>query len=218
MDNDSEPVEQDPRSFLLLSVALELGLGVVALVLGGIFGPDPRDVVPQLGEIGQLARGLGWGLLAALPMLVAIQLLERLPIEPVRKLQKETEERLVALMAAYTLPELGVISLCAGVGEEMLFRGWLMMSLAGPAPEWQTPTLVLAVVISSIAFGLAHPITPAYVVVTGVIGVYLALLLVWTGNLLVPVTAHAFYDFVQLVFITRGARRDKEISGRGSRQ
>lgn len=218
MDDDREPVEQDPQSFLLLSVVLELGLGVVALVLGGIFGPDPRSVIPLMTETWQLTGGLGWGLLAALPLLVAVQLLERLPIEPLRRLQKETEERLVALMAAFNLPELGVISLCAGVGEEMLFRGWLMMSIAGPVQEWQTPSLVLAVVISSIAFGLAHPITPGYIVVTGVIGVYLAMLLVWTGNLLVPITAHAFYDFVQLVLITRGAGRAGGINGPGPRR
>lgn len=207
MDDDSKPIKQDPQSFLLLSVVLELGLGVIALVLGGIFGPDPRHVVPPVEEGWQVASGVGWGLLAALPMLAAIQLLERLPIEPIRRLQKETEDRLIALMSSFTLAELGLISLCAGVGEEMLFRGWLMMSLAGPTAEWQMPTLVLAVVVSSIAFGLAHPITPAYVVVTGVLGVYLAMLLVWTQNLLVPITAHAFYDFVQLVFITRAVRR-----------
>lgn len=205
MDDDNEPVEQDPQSFLLLAVVLELGLGVVALVLGGLFGPDPRDVVPLVGEIWQLVSGLGWGILASLPLLVGVQLLERLPIEPIRRLQKETEERLVALMAQFSVPELGLISLCAGVGEEMLFRGWLMMSIAGPIQQWQTSTLVLAIVVSSIAFGLAHPITPGYVMVTGVIGVYMAMLLVWTGNLLVPIMAHAFYDFVQLVVITRGA-------------
>lgn len=206
MPDETEPVEQDPQPFLLTAVVLELALGLVAIGLGWIWGADPRDLVPEIGEPWRLAGGIGWGLLAALPLLIVIQLLERLPLEPIRNLQRETEERLLAMISGFSLLELGLISLCAGVGEELLFRGWLMMSLAGPIEQWQTGTLAAAVVLSSIAFGFAHPITRSYVVITAVIGVYLGVLLVWTGNLLVPITAHAFYDFVQLALASRLGR------------
>lgn len=216
MDDDDEPLDQDPQPFLMTAVGLELALGLTAILLSWAWGADPRNLVPQIDEPWKLARGLGFGVLAALPMLVVIQLLERLPIQPIRELHKATEERLLAMISGFSIPELGLISLAAGVGEELLFRGWLMMSLAGPIDRWQTPALVIAVVLSSIAFGLAHPITPGYVVVTAIIGVYLAMLLVWSGNLLVPIAAHACYDFVQLVVATRTGNRSPATSGPGT--
>ncbi|WP_164100947.1 CPBP family intramembrane glutamic endopeptidase [Candidatus Laterigemmans baculatus] len=214
MEDDDEPLEQeskrnqDPPPVLLTAVGLELALGLAAILLSWAWGADPRERVPRIHEYGELARGIGFGILAAVPMLLLIQLVERLPIDSIRDLREETEERLLGMLSGFSVSELGLISLAAGVGEELLFRGWLMMSLAGPIEHWQTPTLVMAIVLSSIAFGLAHPITPAYVVVTAVIGVYLAMLLVWSGNLLVPIAAHAFYDFVQLVVATRAERSE----------
>ncbi len=200
--DDNEPQAQ---SFLIFSVVL--GLGAIALLLGWFLGPDPRDLVPAWRDISGIAWGCGLGVLAALPMLLLVFLVEQLPWAAVKQLQEATEEKLVKLMAGFTYAELAAVSLCAGVGEEMLFRGWLFMHLAGPMAQWQTPVLAAAVFASSLAFGLAHPISPLYIIITGLIGVYLALLMIWTENLLVPVAAHAFYDFVQLVIATRQFRR-----------
>lgn len=208
MDEEDDSIEQTPESFLLVSVVLELGLGVVAVVLGVLLGPDPRDVLPLPGQWGQILTGIGLGVLAAIPLLIVVQLLEHLPIKSIQDLQKATEERLLGAMSKLRTVDLLTVSICAGVGEELLFRGWLMMSLSGPMNQWTTGPLVAAVVISSLVFGIAHPITPAYIVVTGLIGVFMAMLLVWTGNLLVPITAHAFYDFIQLVLATRALRTE----------
>lgn len=204
---EEQPPEQTPESFLTISIILELGLGAVAIILGAIFGPDPRNVVPQLDQWQSILIGIGLGMLAALPLVGAVQLLEHLPLEPIRELKRTTEEKLMGVMVQLRTVDLLGISICAGVGEEMLFRGWLMMSLSGPMADWTTPMLAMAVILSSIAFGLAHPISPMYVVVTGLIGVYMALLLIWSGNLLVPIAAHAFYDFIQLVLMTREIRQ-----------
>lgn len=212
MDDDHQPLDQDPSPFLLTAIGLELALGLVAIALSWAWGADPRDLVPQIHQHWDLARGLGFGILAAAPILIVIQLVERLPIKAIRDLQEATEERLLGMISGFSVPELGLISLAAGVGEELLFRGWLMMSLAGPIEHWQMPALVTAIGLSSIAFGLAHPITPGYIVVTAIIGVYLAMLLVWSGNLLVPIAAHATYDFVQLVIATRLGNRSPAAS------
>ena len=62
--------------------------------------------------------------------------------------------------------ELILISICAGVGEELLFRGWLLYWLAGYAPAGAESRMFeygAALVASSIAFGLVHPITKLYV-------------------------------------------------------
>jgi membrane protease YdiL (CAAX protease family) len=159
---------------------------------------------------------IGIGIVAALPLLAVINLLERLPLQSVRKLQEETEQKLIKLMAGFSYKELATVALCAGVGEEMLFRGWLMMHLAGsvdmatlnaqPFAGLTSPTVLLAIAGSSIAFGLAHPITPLYIVITGLIGVFMAVLMITTGSLIAPIAAHAFYDLVQLVIAVRQYR------------
>lgn len=208
MDEDDQSIEQTPESFLIVSVLLELGLGVVAIILGLTLGPDPRDVLPLPGQWNQILVGLGLGILAAIPILIAVQLIELLPLQPIRDLQKATEERLLGAMAKLRTIDLLTVSICAGVGEELLFRGWLMMSLAGPIGQWEMGVLTAAVIVSSIVFGMAHPITPAYIVITGLIGLYLAMLLVWSGNLLVPIAAHAFYDFIQLILATRALKAE----------
>ncbi|XZE53767.1 CPBP family intramembrane glutamic endopeptidase [Planctomycetaceae bacterium SH139] len=212
MDDDFEPEEQTPEGFLRVAILMELGLGLVALVLGVIFGPDPRELVPDWFDYLGLGSGLLWGVLAAVPMVLAVQLLEKLPLKAIRDLQKVTEERVIGLMLHLRNSELAIVSMCAGVGEEMLFRGWLFMGLAGAVTDWDTSSLAIAVVFSSVAFGLAHPISPAYIVVTGLMGIYFAMLLIWSENLLVPIVAHAVYDFVELVLATRAMRQEAKAT------
>lgn len=208
--DDFDPAEsQTPESFLIFSLILEMGLGGVALLLGLFLGPDPRTMVPMPEDWLAIAKGLGIGTLAALPLLGVVQLLEHLPLKPIKELRKLTEEKLLKLMKEMRAVDLAGISICAGVGEELLFRGWLFMALAGPASEWTPALLILPVIGSSIAFGFAHPVSPAYIVVTGLIGVYMAILLIVTGNLLVPIAAHAFYDFLQLILATREMRKQE---------
>ncbi len=61
-------------------------------------------------------------------------------------------------------------------------------------------------VLASILFGLAHPLTTGYAVMAAIFGVYLGLLWLWSGNLLVAITAHAIYDFLALLYLVRRHR------------
>lgn len=63
--------------------------------------------------------------------------------------------------------------------------------------------MVLALILAAVAFGAAHLITWTYAVVTTIIGAYLGLLWIWTGNLLTPMVTHAVYDFIALVYFLR---------------
>jgi uncharacterized protein len=92
---------------------------------------------------------------------------------------------------------LALLAALAGLGEEALFRGVLQPWLAGAMPPWA------ALVLAALLFGALHPMSPAYVVLAGLAGAYFGALLVLTGNLLVPIVAHAGYDFVALLVLAR---------------
>ena len=91
------------------------------------------------------------------------------------------------LRAAYLL------SVTAGVVEEIVYRGFVLWCLFLYFPDW------LALVISSVAFGLAHIYQGwAGVFKTGVLGLVLAMIYVGTGTIWVPVIIHALIDVLQM--------------------
>jgi membrane protease YdiL (CAAX protease family) len=83
------------------------------------------------------------------------------------------------------------LSLAAGVGEEIVFRGYLLAyfdSLVGPAG---------AVLASSLIFGVGHTYQGAAgIVKTGIAGLLFAGAYVATGSLLAPMLLHAVTDAV----------------------
>ena len=83
----------------------------------------------------------------------------------------------------------------------MLFRGLVQHGLANwLAPPWG---IWLALAIASVAFGCAHMLSATYAILAALIGLYLGLLLVWTGSLLTPAVAHGLYDFIALLYLVR---------------
>ena len=57
-------------------------------------------------------------------------------------------------------------------------------------------------------FGLAHSVTRTYAILATIIGLYFGWLWLATGNLLVPITTHAVYDFLALVYFVRIRARE----------
>ncbi|TWU56383.1 CAAX amino terminal protease self- immunity [Rubripirellula tenax] len=225
--DDTEAGDQSPDDVFLTAVLFESALGVLAILLGLWLGPDPRAWVPEIDlsvfaipvdweALIPIGTGVGYGALAAIPMLVAIDLLRRLPWEPVRELERLSDDGLIKSLLQLRASEMIVISLCAGIGEELLFRGWLMYwladgwKLADEASVAVSPEFALGagLVGSSIAFGLVHPLTKLYVVVATVMGFYFGGLLIWSENMLVPITAHATYDAVQLMLSSRSLKKE----------
>ncbi|MCA1686202.1 MAG: CPBP family intramembrane metalloprotease [Planctomycetia bacterium] len=98
-------------------------------------------------------------------------------------------------------PDLALIAVAAGVGEEMLFRGVIQGALARPLGP------IAAVAAAGAVFGLFHPVSTAYVVVAGLLGAYLGLVWLATGNLLAAMVAHAVYDFVALLALLHDHRK-----------
>lgn len=84
------------------------------------------------------------------------------------------------------------LSVTAGICEELLFRGFLLFYLQN---LFLGLPLAAAVVVSSVVFGMAHLYQGAKGVLgTGVFGLGMALLYVWSGSLLLPIILHALLD------------------------
>jgi hypothetical protein len=215
--DDIEPAEQSPDEVFLTAVLFEVALGGLALFLGWALGPSARALVPALdpAQLWPIARGLLLGCAAGIPVLVVIELIRRIPWEPIQELERLTDDGMVKSLLQLRPTELIVISICAGIGEELLFRGWLMYWLAegaGSFPATAPPSVALwaALIVSSVAFGLFHPITRLYVVLASLMGLYFGALVIATGNLLVPIAAHATYDAVQLIMTAQSSRAEQE--------
>lgn len=85
-----------------------------------------------------------------------------------------------------------MLSLTAGVTEEVTYRGLVVLTLALLLPSVEPPVVVLA---AAVLFGLAHAYQgPAGMVVTGIIGVALTGMYLATGSLLVPMIVHVLID------------------------
>jgi membrane protease YdiL (CAAX protease family) len=101
------------------------------------------------------------------------------------------------VFSGWSLGQIALISVAAGLSEEALFRGLIQGGLS------KAIGLEAALLLASVLFGMAHLITWTYGILATVIGAYLGLLWIWTGNLFAPITTHALYDFLALVYLLR---------------
>lgn len=177
------------RPFLLIAVVFEGGLVLLAWALGAVFG------TPAFSQLHLTWEGAAYGLLASVPMLGALAWIMWSTWRPLVRFRRNIDEVVAPLFANSTVLDLVVISAMAGLGEEALFRGFMQTALAGAVELW------LAVVLTSLVFGLAHFLSATYALYAAVVGVYLGLLLIVFDNLLAPVVAHAAYDFLALVYL-----------------
>lgn len=115
------------------------------------------------------------------------------------------DEVLLPTFAGLTRGQVVVVSLAAGIGEELFFRGFLQ-PLAG-------------VVAAAVAFGAAH-VAGARLVVFGVwaaaMGLVLGVLALATGGIVAPITAHAGYDVLAFTYLRAEGRRRASSKGSGS--
>jgi uncharacterized protein len=179
------------RRIVLLAVLFEGGAIWVAWILGVLLKQ------PALADFHWNRNDLLFGMVASLPMLGLFLSLFRWRIGPVIHVRQFLVEFIRPLFRECTLIELGLISLLAGVGEEMLFRAVIQ----GTISDWINP--VTGLIVASVLFGLCHLINPAYALMAGVMGIYLGGLWLISGNLLTPIVTHAVYDFLALVYFLR---------------
>jgi len=159
--------------------------------------------VPPFEHFRLDAKAAGYGIVATLPLLGLLRWCLHTGWGPVRRLVNLVEEHLTPYLAGASAWGIVLVSLLAGIGEEVMFRGVIQAGLADRLPAW------LAVGIAALLFGAAHWLTTSYAVFATLIGIYLGILFLVTGNLLAPAVTHALYDAVALSILVRlkpGAR------------
>jgi uncharacterized protein len=137
------------------------------------------------------------GALAALPLLAGLLWTLRTRSKLIKDLIRVVQDQLGPLVAARSAGELALVAALAGLAEEVLFRGVMQGELARRLPGF------VALVLTSVAFGLAHFLTLSYALLAGLGGLYLGALYWVQGNLVIPIVAHALYDLVALLQLRR---------------
>jgi uncharacterized protein len=177
-------------SFVLGSV-VELSLLALAVLIGMALG------IPVLQQMRWVPAHALIGVVAILPPFVLFLWSLRSKHPWLVEHRAVVDHLVSSVFSHWSLMQLAVISLLAGLCEEALFRGALQGALlphVGAIP---------AMLVAGLVFGLLHRITWIYALLATAIGVYFGALWLWTGNLLTPVLAHALYDFAALLWFLK---------------
>lgn len=190
----------------LAAVQVEGGLALLAILIAYFAS------IPLLEMVTFEPLAVLFAVLGTLPVILLCWLIYKVPLKSVEFTRRFMRSIYLDFVRHCSVLQLFLIALMSGIGEELLFRGVLQTTVV----HWfggETRGLIFGILITSVLFGLAHPINKLYVFLCIVIGVYLGLTFVWSGNLLVPMILHALYNFV--VFLAMPQLIDFSTSGKG---
>lgn len=200
------------KRIVMVSLLLEGGLTVVYFVWWycRCFGEPLCAAVWHYSGLADAAEGVFIGTAAAVPLFGLNYLLFGPLSHRVRFLSScfEFKDRIVKPLAReLDMRSAGMVALCAGVGEELFFRGLLQTEFG--------------LAFASFAFSFLHfgPAVKKYLFIAAlyvVIGAYFGLLFARTESLLVPIVTHVVYDFFALLYM-RYAYVSPERSSSGPR-
>jgi uncharacterized protein len=184
---------------LFATVVVEGSVLLIALGIGWYRGASPWSFIRWE------ASAVLWAMLATLPPVVLGWLLLRFPVGPLRGLRTLSRTMVGQIFEGSPLWQLAFVSAWAGVAEELLFRG-VIQQLAS-----ERFGLLTGLVVGSVLFGVAHPLSGLYFVFTALMGAYLGWIWIASDyNLLVPMIVHGLYDFLLLTLMVRGIKNDAE--------
>lgn len=183
----------DPRDrsqFLNFAGLFEGGLALAALGVGWLLEID------VLQHLSWNWSAIGWGVLGTVPTFLLFYLTFRFPIGELRRIRDFLVRELAPSLAVLKWYDLILLSVLAGVSEELLFRGLFKLWLGEP---W-----------CNVLFGLVHWITPLYALLASVIGGYFSWLMtvVEPTNLLAPIVTHALHDYLAFLMVVAVYRRE----------
>ena len=185
------------------AVASEGGLALLAYLVGWLLGFPPHWLAPQAGS-PHVVWALIWGLLATGPLIVLFLTAEKTRWPPLVKIRQIVAEVALQLCGGRPWWQVTLLAVAAGVGEEVLFRGWLQTFLphfGGHSPA----ATAFAIFASAAVFGGLHAVTPLYFVLATGVGIYLGVLYLLSGHLVSAIVCHAVYDLFALLWLTRNS-------------
>jgi uncharacterized protein len=182
----SEPVPKQPQIIPLTRLQVLIAMGVTSVLLLAIAKIwlyfQPQALLPIFWSPIQALWGVGMG--------VGITLLSSLIYRIWAGYRQSADLYLELVLKPLILPDIIWLGLLPGMSEELLFRGLILPSLG---------LNIIGILVSSLLFGILHLYSAqqwSYVIWATIVGVILALSVVGTGNLLVPMVAHITTNFL----------------------
>jgi uncharacterized protein len=181
MSNSQNP-DIEPLSRMQILIAM----AVTSIILFGVaklwlyFGDlQLRPIAMTIGDLG-IGIALGLGLTGLSSIVYAIWATYR----------ESADFYLAMVLKPLSMPDLVWLGVLPGLSEELLFRG-VMLPAIGLDP--------IGIVLSSLCFGVLHMTNAQqwpYAVWATVVGMILAVTMVETGNLFIPIVAHVTTNFI----------------------
>jgi len=202
----TSPSSNERPNLLILGAVVEGGLVILALALAWLGLSDRSQPLERMLEGWSYWRiPLLSGLAATIPMLGYLLLFHYWTPNFLRPMQRFVDLKLKPIFRGASLLEMLVLSLMAGFGEELFFRWCLQGGITQILFPWVgvANAIAIGVAVASILFGACHWVNSAYGITTILVGIYLGMLMVWTGSWLVPAIAHALFDFAAMIYIAR---------------
>lgn len=190
-----EPPQQGNERTFALGILFEVGLGFVGIVLARWLE------IPLFSRLEFNFDAIFRGVVAAIPMLILMGLVTVSTWAPLVQLRKHVESLVREMFAQSHWTAIALVSIAAGIGEEVLFRGALQPWIESYSSPW------IAIVIASVLFGLAHAMSFTYFAAATLIGFYLGWLAHEFNDLVAPIVAHALYDFIALLYVSMRVKR-----------
>ncbi len=208
MDSLPEPNRNDefkpPITIGIILVTETVLLGL-AFLLAAVMGLSFRERLSWHGY------DLLLGAAATVPMIYFVIWSNRTTFQPIVRLGDLALEIFRKSIVNWKRSELMLISLSAGVAEELFFRGTLQVILT----DWTT--LWIGILTVNFVFAWLHAFSWSYFICAYLFGLYFSLLFIGTNNLLVPVMTHFLYDYYALANIRQRAlaaeRREASETG-----
>lgn len=192
-----------------LTLVFEGSLVVAAVLLGWMFQVPPfESISPQYSADYSDGVSLVIGACATAPMLVMLVAIDTAPWGPFRRLRKVVDQRVAPMFQNLSTTEVFIIALLAGIGEEALFRGFLQEAITAASSAGPMTGLMVA----SVLFGVCHWLTNTYALFAVIMGLLMGGLLLLTGNLLAPISAHVIYDFIAILYLQRTRRSNSQAA------
>ena len=195
---------ENSNYFVLQAIIFEGAMALIGALLSLLCGLDLSKAFLTSNSV-ELLWHLGLGIVFAACLGVFFTILELVPFDSLQRASEKAKEIVCETLNNTTRFNRFLICMLAGIGEEILFRGFIFVVIFEFWP-WGLEfnmNIIAAIAISSILFGLGHSITRLYTIITGLMGVVFCLVFLWTGSLIAPIVAHALYDFFAMEFALR---------------